>query len=675
MTEVPHAQANEQTPSRAVPASRSVDTERGRLKEGTAGEETFSAVFESSGEALLVTDSVGVIHRANRRARYLLGLGESAVGEINLGNLLAKESGSEVLFLLDSAKVSKLSHIDATLAAGRPVAITARAMVGPSALLLSVEEGPAAHRRETKRWQVRPELKSVLDSVLTGIVVFDPAGRIRFLNASMGELLGIQPRSLRQVKTAEDLRGILVERLRNPENLSARWAAFAQGEGEPHLDELEIFRPERRVIERSSRPVLRGDGRNIGWIELYADVTSERHTKSKMLQTEKMAALGQLVSGIAHELNNPLTAIMGYAQLLLGQGLAPEQFSKARLVYDEAERACRIVKNLLYFARENKPSHSRVDVNEVIARTVALRSYELKVKNIAIHCDLAQTLPQTMADPYQLQQVILNLLINAEQALAEGCCCPHVWIRTRRVSRRGSRRIAVEIIDDGPGIPAEISDRVFEPFFTTKPPGVGTGLGLSIVYGIVQQHGGDVSFDSQVGRGTRFVVELPIVAAPTEMVSKSLFLPLAEFAHASRGRVLAVEDEPAVAQLIVDVLQEEGHRVEAVLDSKEGLARLARGSYDLVICDLRMPGLDGPAFYEALVRARSPMQNRILFVTGDMLSSRTREFLEPKRLPHLAKPFLVEELKLAVNRLLEQAAGGPRTGASRARAKANVNIK
>ncbi len=165
--------------------------------------------------------------------------------------------------------------------------------------------------------------------------------------------------------------------------------------------------------------MLDSNGEPGGWLEIYSDVTESRQIHSHMLQTEKMAALGQIVSGIAHELNNPLTAIMGYAQLLLGHGLIPRQLAEARNVYQEAERARRIVKNLLYFARENRPERSAVDLNEIVERTLALRSYELKVENIVVHCDLAADLPRTMADPYQLQQVILNLVMNGEQALME----------------------------------------------------------------------------------------------------------------------------------------------------------------------------------------------------------------------------------------------------------------
>jgi two-component system NtrC family sensor kinase len=372
--------------------------------------------------------------------------------------------------------------------------------------------------------------------------------------------------------------------------------------------------------------------------------------QSKILQTEKLAALGQLVSGIAHELNNPLTSIMGYAQLLLGHGLADKPMAEAKRILQEAERARRIVKNLLFFASETTPERSPVDLNEVVERTLALRSYELKIENIAIATDLSPDLPRTMADPYQLQQVVLNLLVNAEQALLESRGHGTVKIST---GYAGADRLALEVADDGPGMPTAVASRIFEPFFTTKPPGLGTGLGLSIVYGILHQHGGEISLDSRPGAGTRIRVELPLTApagarpqpvAPATEIAEPRVRP---------SRILVVEDEPTVGQLISDVLREDGHHVDAVLDGQEGLARLSKANYHLVICDLRMARLDGQAFYDALAGVGSNLRDRIIFITGDILASRTLEFLEPNGLPYLAKPFLVEELKLAVNHALD----------------------
>jgi signal transduction histidine kinase/ActR/RegA family two-component response regulator len=617
------------------------------------GDADFAAVFDTSAEALLVVSAKGIMQRANPRACEMLRGKEGELAQQDLGEFLSlppREEFARLCAAQTGAKV--LSTVGGVLATGFPVRLSFRAALGGTHnLVLCLEEGSMVQRAEGKWLQVEAELTSVLDSMQTGTILLDAAGRIRFCNARFGQYFGMERRQLQSLETFRNLTDLVAPRFRIPENFDAPWKSFAEGQGVPGHDELEMTRPTRRILERFARPVLNREGGAVGWLELYYDVTGERQIQSKLLQTEKMAAVGQLVSGIAHELNNPLTAIMGYGQLLLGQGLAPEQYSEASKVFEQAERARRIVKNLLYFARENEPERSRVDLNEIVERTLALRSYELRVENILVECELAADLPETMADPYQLQQVVLNLLTNAEQALLQERGQGKVKIKTRVAD---GHRLAIEISDDGPGVPRGIASRIFDPFFTTKPSGVGTGLGLSIVYGIVKQHGGEVTFENQNGGGARFVVELPVLEIPVEVRRPAAAESASESQPVRSGRILVVEDEPSVAQLIVDVLREEGHQVEAVLESQEGLARLARMHYDLVVCDLRMPRLDGPAFYEALIRTGSPLQDHILFVTGDTLALRTMQFLEKSKLPYLAKPFLVEELKLAVNRRLER---------------------
>jgi signal transduction histidine kinase/AmiR/NasT family two-component response regulator len=644
-------------PARAL--KKAAAAERVEISNLLAGAE-FSAVFDSSMEALVVVNLAGALQMANPRARELLRLKASDIRHSTLGEFVSGVLDANLENFTRFKDVQEASQsIEAKLVSGFPIRITLRSILPRSQhLLLCLEEGSIVHRAEAMWRQVEAELRSVLDSVAAGVLLIDPQGRIRYSSARFGQLFGIDGRTLGKIAEFKDLEELLARRLKDPQTFSAPWKLFEAGAGEPGHDELEMTEPTRRVLERFSRPVLDAEGRPVGWLELLSDVTSERQIQSKLLQSEKMAALGQLVSGIAHELNNPLTAIMGYAQLMLGHGLNPVQLSEAKKVYSEAERARRIVKNLLYFARENRPERIRVDVNEIVERTLALRSYELRVENIVIDLDLARDVPKTMADPYQLQQVVLNLVINAEQSLLEGRGQGHIGIRTSHVfpggMRSGPNRILLEVSDDGPGIAPEIASRIFDPFFTTKPSGLGTGLGLSIVFGIVHQHGGEVTFESLPGGGAKFLVELPIVAIPVEEQRENSTRSYGQTHSGVRGRILVVEDEPTVAQLIVDVLREEGHQVEAVLDSQEGLARISRTEYDLIVCDLRMPRLDGPAFYGALARAGSSAQKRILFVTGDTLAARTRDFLEPNALPYLTKPFLVEELNLAVNGILER---------------------
>jgi len=508
-------------------------------------------------------------------------------------------------------------------------------------------------------------LRAVLESVPVGVLLLDPAGRIRFRNRQFAEIFEPDTRKLAKAQTFPQLAELLQDHFRGANAFAFRWLAsrdqIAKDQpGQMESDELELLHPLARVIARHSGPVPAGHAatnQSAGWIEVYEDITRQRHFQSKLLQTEKMAALGQLVSGIAHELNNPLTGIMGYAQLLLGRALDPKDVAETRNIYQEAERARRIVKNLLFFARESKPERTRTDLNEIVERALALRSYELKVQNITVETRLQPNLPATLADPYQLQQVVLNLLINAEQALLQARGSGGVSIFTFSTP---AGRIALEVSDDGPGVPEEIASRIFDPFFSTKPPGVGTGLGLSIVYGIVKQHGGDVTVSNSPSGGACFVVELPVVRPPEWLPGRSIGLEAerkipaqAIRRNTKASRILVVEDEPTIARLINEVLSEEGHHVDAVTDSQEGLSRVARHPYDAIICDLRMPRLDGPAFYESLRRSGNSITERMLFVTGDTLAKATREFLEPRKLPFLEKPFLVEELKLAVDQLLD----------------------
>jgi PAS domain S-box-containing protein len=606
----------------------------------------FRAVFESSAEALLVVDSAGIIQKANQRARDILHMRERNLAHSSLNEFIANMSPTH-LSRMETEPNAPTPHSQvALLVTGSAIHVSLRAVLpGSGDMLLCLEGVPERERAEL----AEAEIRAIAETA--AVVLFDSAGAVRFASPRFAELLGIEPRDAAALATPQHWEA-LGERFRSRSAFHDSWRAFKSGQISQRRDELELVCPAHRVVERIARPVHDAQKRVIGWMEAFRDVTGERQIETNLLQTEKMAALGRLVSGIAHELNNPLTTIMGYAQLLLGHGLSPEQLGEARNVYQEAERARRIVKNLLYFARENPPERTRVDLNEVVERALALRSYELRLENIAVICEFAAGLPPTMADPYQLQQVVLNLLINAEQALLEARGKGQMQIRTSSVASGGGYRLRLELADDGPGVAPEIASRIFDPFFTTKPAGVGTGLGLSIVYGIIQQHGGEVTFESERGHGAKFMIELPVVPIVAPQTAGD-FPSAAETAPASPpARILIVEDEPTVAQLLVDILVEEGHQAEAAADSQDGLTRLSRKNYDLVICDLRMPRLDGRAFYEALVRTGSPAQRRILFITGDTIARNTQQFLESTGMPHLAKPFLVEEVKLAVRRLL-----------------------
>ncbi|MBC7222883.1 MAG: GAF domain-containing protein, partial [Anaerolineae bacterium] len=387
--------------------------------------------------------------------------------------------------------------------------------------------------------------------------------------------------------------------------------------------------------------------------------------QTRLLQAEKLSAIGQLVSGVAHELNNPLTSVLGYAQMLLRRAPADEETRHhLERIATQAARAARIVRNLLDFAREQPPAKRWIHLNDLLDRTLALRAYEMQVSNITVVKDYDPELPHTMADPQQMQQVFLNIVLNAEQAL-EGQEDGRLVVRTRLreagpsgTGQGGRRFIRVEFEDNGPGIPEDVLPRVFDPFFTTKEVGKGTGLGLSIAYGYVAEHEGHIWAENNPPprKGCTFYVELPVVPRiPGEEEERAEAARTEPFPGAAH--ILIVEDEQTVAELYARVLSDLGHRAETAADGREALEQLRAEPFDLVICDIKMPGMDGAEFYEALKASRPDLAERILFITGDTVSMKTRRFLQESRRPYLSKPVDLEQLEGWVHRFLSQTRG------------------
>jgi CheY-like chemotaxis protein len=367
----------------------------------------------------------------------------------------------------------------------------------------------------------------------------------------------------------------------------------------------------------------------------------------QLLQAEKMAALGQTVSGVAHELNNPLATILSWAERLSERTTLDEPVRRGlETILSEAERAARIVRNLLTFARKRQTTRAMVDVNQVVRETLALRAYELRVTNITVIDALAAGLPQVFADGHQVQQVLLNLIINAEQAMLSANGRGILVLRTWHDADQES--VILEINDDGPGIPDDLQPKIFDPFFTTKEVGKGTGLGLTVAYAIVQEHGGRIRLESRPNAGASFYVEMPVTGArlPPTPVARPRRDPVPD--AAAGASILVVEDEAQLASAVVDALRDAGYLVEHAPDGEEALARVKAQPFDLVICDLKMPRLDGKAFYGLLAAAAPALSKRVIFVTGDVAGTDAEKFLEESGCRWLAKPFRLGDLLRAV---------------------------
>jgi signal transduction histidine kinase/ActR/RegA family two-component response regulator len=638
-----------------------------RIAEAAEWTATCHRMIENSAECLLEVNARGFIARATWAARQLLHFHTTELATRRLEDLFDLSAREAVTQWREGATFAAATKsnvtLEAPLLAGNVAQLRLHSQFpsGDDASphsLIHLEKVNAEKNLIESGDGLAAILVALVGAIDSGVLLLDGAGNIRMVSDRFGQIMGSSSRHLFGLGTMDALVDHLSGQFNHPAETAVRWHQQPPLEGESLHAVLEMVRPSAKLIERVTRPLIGNDGRSVGRMEVYRDITRERMVQSKTLQTEKMAALGLFVSGFAHELNSPLTSIQGYAQLLSTRMTAAERMSDVHQIAQEAQRAGGIVKNLLLFARETKPERSLVDLNEIVKRTLALRSYDLHLENILVDMDFDPDLPPTLADAGQLQQVILNLLVNSEHAIRQEGRKGRIGLATRRLP---NSRILFEVTDDGPGIPPDAAARIFDPFFTTKPAGVGTGLGLSIVYGIVQEHGGDITVESVAPHGTAVRVELTASLSPLDSttaasvsVSKAGTLPfLRPSAVAIQPeRILVIEDKPTVARLFSDILRGEGYAVDVLLDSREGLERLRHTGYALTVCDLKMPHVDGPAIFRELCSIESEMRHRLLFVTGDTLSPRTLEFLNASGVPYLAKPFLVEELKQIVRQTL-----------------------
>lgn len=530
----------------------------------------------------------------------------------------------------------------------------------PAGLFLLVQD--ARIGADSVRTRDAAELQTLIEWIDQGVLLFDQHESLRAINPRFAQLFGLTAADLLCAASLKELVELIAPRVSDPAHFAENWWAAASGSQPAAPEELRIVYPAPRSLERISRPIHNSAGDRLGRLEIYSDLTPQQLFRSRLHKMERLAALGQNVSGVAHELSNPLTTILGYAERLLRNSVDHGHRPEIQRIFSEADRAVSILRQLLASARESPAPHHPVDVNPVVLRTAELERFQLASEKIHLQLDLAAALPPVLADPGQLQQILLNLISNARHALLELKRSGTILVRT---SVNQSSRVLIEVSDTGPGIPEAHRHHIFDPFFTTKAAGIGTGLGLSIVMGLVRQNDGNIRMQSPPGKGATFLIDFPALKADVPMFAPQLppALSVPPPAAAS-GRVLVVEDEPTVAQLIADMLADLGFAADVQQDARRALVSALNRDYSLIICDMKMPVLDGQHFYRALAEAGSPLVSRFLFVTGDVLGLATQEFLRKHRLPYIAKPFRLEEFSEKLATVLNQERAAPASPAA-----------
>jgi two-component system NtrC family sensor kinase len=488
----------------------------------------------------------------------------------------------------------------------------------------------------------KDEWETAFNALAEGIAVVGPGDTILRANRALAALAELPERELVGRRFTETLLGAS--------------ESVAQLIESSHLGERTtpvVARLERtgRVLRVTAAPFAERAGRVVLLVE---DVTEQRIMEAQLIQNDKMASIGQLVSGVAHELNNPLTSIAGLTELLLERELHPDvPREHLRVIHDQADRAGRIVRNLLTFARKGVTEKAPVDLNDVAARTAMLIVYELQLHGIELEQALSTEPVVVLGDRHELQQVLLNLITNAVQAVSG--LPPGVPRKITVATSRGDGQAVLRVRDTGPGVASQHASSLFTPFFTTKAAGQGTGLGLSLSYGLVQAHGGVLSYEPPAEGGAEFRVALPLHDAPAAPVE-----PAPPPREGRRGVV--VDAEPGDHRLVNALLSPEGIEVEAVRAGDQGLRLAGERAYDLIIADARATAGPAELFVHALAAASPASMDRLVVTyTGQ---AEPADLLPGRPVPHARKPFNLRDLHALASQVL--ASSPPRSPAARA---------
>ena len=465
--------------------------------------------------------------------------------------------------------------------------------------------------------------RAILDSMPHAVILLDPAFQVVQANASAEPLLG-------RLQASQGLRSV--------GDLDLVALAYDVLAGRREACGAEAALPDATRLEVTVATWRDPGGGPDGLVIVLQDVTTAAALRAQVARSEKLSGLGRLLAGVAHELNNPLTAVIGYAQLVPSMAPGEKQTRRIETMRREAERCRRIVAGLLRFARTGAPERRAFSLNQVVSDAAQLLAYTARSQGVGLELDLDPRLPASVGDAHEIEQAVVNLVSNAQQAIVAARRPGTVTLRTS-IGATGATVLDVE--DDGPGIPEEHRARIFDPFFTTKAAGQGTGLGLWLVYNAITAHGGRIEVGAAPTGGARFRLELPRgEAGPAATPQPSL----ARGMPTVSARILVADPEVALAELICEALATDGHEAVAARDAEDALARLAGEPFDLVISDALLPGLPAERLTE--------LRDRVLLTTGDWVGGEPEAVARRFGVGLLRKPFEIDELRWAVRRQL-----------------------
>ncbi len=509
-----------------------------------------------------------------------------------------------------------------------------------SGVVTSTRDVTEQHEIERKLHQEREFVRRLIECFPDLIVVLDAEGRFKFVSERLNDILGVSPEEYvgKQVglRMSPEDRAKLSEMLQN--TISGRKAQEQIEIRAQHVDGT------WKTLRITARPLFDEQGNITGMVSSGRDVTESKQFEQQLAQSEKFAAMGQMMAGAAHELNNPLTAILGISDLLRERATDETVRRQVDTILQQARRAAGIVLNLLAFSRPSAHGNARIEVKAMVQEALQVEGALLAQKHIQVKFEAPEGLPLVEGNRRLLTQVFSNLIANAEQSISAAHGRGSLDISVSRLEGR----IRVTFADDGAGIAPEIIDKIFDPFFTTKRPGGGSGLGLTIALAVIKEHGGTIEVQSTPGSGATFHVFLPSSAqAPSDSASSSSagLAPPRPATDILRGcNVLIVDDEDSIREIVAEDLSRRGMKVHTVESSEAALSYLSTNKCEIVICDFNLPGISGEAFFEKLRAKENGPQPHFVFMTGELVDPALMSRFREKGARILQKPFSISVL-------------------------------